>query len=62
MPRKTTATKPAGRTRVASTVPDAEPCETCKGEGVVPKPITRRREVPGQSAICLTCLGSGLAS
>ena len=44
------------------TPPAADSCNSCKGEGVVALPVTRRRRIEGESAICLDCLGSGLAS
>lgn len=46
----------------APTPPAADSCDSCKGEGVVALPATRRRRLEGESAICLDCLGSGLAS
>jgi len=59
MATKTRTSKVKSAAPVVST--SADPCQVCEGEGTVAAPITRRRDVPGQSAICLACLGSGLA-
>lgn len=58
MPRK----PPAKTAEPAPTPPAADSCDSCKGEGVVALPTTRRHRIEGESAICLDCLGSGLAS
>ena len=46
------------RKKIAAPVP----CEPCKGEGTVEVTVRiGRRMIPGQTAICTDCLGSGLA-
>jgi hypothetical protein len=56
MPRKK-----ASAIATASPAVTEPACPDCLGEQAVDKPKTRRRETSGQTAICLTCLGTGVA-
>lgn len=61
MPRKATPRSSPAATSAQTTATAENPCQDCEGSGSVAH-SARNVKVKGQTAICLTCLGSGEAT